>query len=69
MKNLRKPYLLMIVGCSEEKEYLFQLIKLENKINEEHVAIIIKWIIQLSIQISSKPTHPTKLSMNFYIYS
>ncbi|CAF1394855.1 unnamed protein product, partial [Rotaria sordida] len=70
-KNITKPYLLMISSCSEDlelylKQYLLEFVdvanNLQHNIKEEHVAIIIKWIIEMSIALFC----PTKFSSEFY---
>ncbi|CAF1366235.1 unnamed protein product, partial [Rotaria sordida] len=68
-----KPFLLMIMSCSKELQvYLTEHLRLfvntdneiENKIKEEYVGIIIKWIIESSIILKTREN----FSVEFYIY-
>ncbi|CAF3892546.1 unnamed protein product, partial [Rotaria sp. Silwood1] len=70
-KNMTEPYLLMISSCSEDlelylKQYLLEFVdvsnNLQHNIKEEHIAIIVKWIIKMSIALFCA----TKFSSEFY---
>jgi hypothetical protein len=70
-KNITAPYLLMISSCAEDlelylKQYLIEVVNVENNlqynIKEEHIAVIIKWIIEMSLSLYNEP----KFSIEFY---